>query len=208
MEKKRFIFDLDDTLLKYDEEYEKEFFQKEFGCEDPFKGELEELSRTYWNNYHRYVDNRLENFLSYYANIPIKKGFVERWINAIKDMPPTLEEGAKDTLDYLSRKGKSLVVLTNWYSECQEERMKKAGILTYFDKIYTGEFVLKPNKIAYEQAAAYFKPEEVLFIGDDVENDYIGPREFGYDAVLYDKKEEHSKSLVKIKKINELQDRY
>ncbi len=207
MEKKRFIFDLDDTLLKYNNEYEEEFFKEEFGCSDPFKGQLIELYQLYCANYKRYINERLEGFLSFYGGVPIKEGFVNRWVKYLSNMPVELEEGVEDTLEYLRLKNKSLVVLTNWYGTCQEERLKNAKIVSYFDKIYSGEYVLKPNLIAYETSIASYNPKEVVFIGDDLENDYISPRKFGYDAILYDKKDNYPKNLVKIKRINEIKER-
>ncbi len=208
MTKKRFIFDLDNTLLTFDSDYQKEFFKSEFGEENPFLDGLGEYLATYWTSYPRFVDDRFVSLLSLLSGCKVKEDFVERWIDALAGMPVVLEEGVEDTLEYLCMKGKSLVVLTNWYGNCQIERLKKAGILSYFDRIYSGEYVLKPNQNAYEQAIASYRPEEAVFIGDNVETDYIGPRTFGYDAVLYDKYEKYPKNLVKIKKIDEIRERY
>ena len=45
-------------------------------------------------------------------------------------------------------------------------------------------------------------------IGDSVDKDYIGPRACGMDSVLYDKNDIHHKTLVKVKNMNEIKDRY
>ena len=208
MEKKRFVFDLDNTLLTFDSEYQNQFLKEEFGEDNPFLEDLYEYLATYWTSYPRFVDSRFARTLALCSGVEVKEDFVERWIDTLTEMPVTLENGVGDTLEYLSMKGKSLVVLTNWYGRCQTERLKRAGILSYFDRIYSGDYTLKPNLNAYQLAAASYAPKDVLFVGDNVEMDYIVPREFGYDALLYDKKEEYPKNLVKIKKLNELKERY
>ena len=208
MEKKRFVFDLDNTLLTFDREYQKRFFTEELGEDNPLNENITEYLATYWANYPKYIDTRLASVLSHCSGVQIKESFVEKWIETISEMPPILEEGVGDTLDYLKSKDKNLVVLTNWVWECQIPRLKKAGIYHFFDKIYTGNYVLKPNKNAYDTALGSYSPRECIFVGDDLENDYLGPKELGYDAILYDKKEEHPKNLVKIKRIDELKNRY
>ena len=208
MEKKRFIFDLDNTLLKFDKDYQERFFQEEFGENNPLSENLQEYLETYWVSYPRFSDTRFASVLSLCSGLRIKESFIDRWIDTLKEMPPVLEDGVGETLDYLKGKDKSLVVLTNWVWESQIPRLKKAGIYHYFDKIYTGNYVLKPHRDAYETSMRPYFSDECIFIGDDLENDYIGPRELGYDAILYDKNDKHPKQLVKIKRINELKEKY
>ena len=208
MEKKRFIFDLDNTLLKFDKDYQNRFFQEEFGEENPLSQNLQEYLETYWASYPRFVDTRFASTLSLCSGLRIRENFIDRWIDTLKEMPPVLEDGVGETLDYLKGKDKSLVVLTNWVWKCQIPRLKEAGIYHYFDKIYTSDYVQKPHREAYDAAIGSYSPLECIFIGDDLENDYIGPRKLGYDAILYDKNDKHPKQLVKIKRINELKEKY
>lgn len=208
MEKKRFIFDLDNTLLTFNSEYQNQFFKNELGENNPFTENLSEYLELYWANYKRFEKNRFASLLSFCSGVTVTEEFIDKWIDALTEMPIVLEEGVADTLDYLRIKGKSLAVLTNWYGSCQIEKLKKARIISFFDRIYSGEYVLKPNHDAYQQAAASYHPSTVAFIGDDLENDYIAPRESGYDAILYDKNEKYPKNLVKVKKMSELKERY
>jgi HAD superfamily hydrolase (TIGR01549 family) len=208
MGKKRFVFDLDNTLLTFDREYQLDFFREEFGENNPFIEDSYEYSATYWANFSRYKDDRFVHFLSQCSGIPIEEDFVEKWKEVIREMPIVLEEGVVDTLEYLKNKYRSLAVLTNWYGDCQIDRLKRAGILSYFSGIYSGDFVLKPRREAYLEAAGHYFRDEVVFIGDNVENDYIGPRNIGFEAVLYDKNDKHPKNLIKIKRMNELIERY
>lgn len=208
MEKKRFIFDLDNTLLTFDKDYQNQFFEEELGENNPFFENLNEYLETYWASYPKHVNTRFASLLSLCSGISIKESFVERWIDCLKEMPIVLEDGVEETLDYLKSKDKSLAVLTNWVWDCQVSRLQKAGISHYFDQIYTSDYVLKPHRDAYDMAARFYPSDQCVFIGDDLENDYISPREFGYDAILYDKKDKYPKQLVKIKKIDELKERY
>ncbi len=204
MEKKRFIFDLDNTLLTYDKNRQNEFFYSEFGENNPFKEDLNLYLETYWNSFPRLRNDTFASLLTLETGVKISPEFVKRWTNVIENMPPVLEDGVEETLEYLKGKKKSLGILTNGYRDCQIKRLQKAGIYEYFDDIYAGDFVLKPQKVAYKKATESYLPEECIFIGDSIENDYIAPREYGYDAVLYDKRERHPKGLVKIKRLTEV----
>lgn len=208
MEKKRFIFDLDNTLWTFDKDYQNRFFAQELGEDNFFSENLNEYLETYWASYPKYVDTRFASLLSLCSGIPVDEVFMERWMDCLREMPIVLEDGVGETLDYLKSKDKSLAVLTNWVWECQVPKLKKAGIYHYFDKIYTGDYALKPHKNAYESAMGSCPSSKCIFIGDNLENDYIRPRELGYDAILYDKNERYPRQLVKIKRISELKERY
>ncbi len=208
MEKKRFVFDMDSTLLTFDKDYHEEFLSNEFGENSDFSKNSREYMETYWTNYPYFVDSRVTNNIKLLSGIPIKDDFVKRWREYLTEMPIMLEEGVGDTLEYLKSKDKSLAVLTNWYESCQKEKLKRAGILSYFDEVYTGDTVLKPQRRAYDIASGHYDKDAVLFVGDDLENDYLAPREYGYDSILYDCRDKYPKSLVKVKRIDELKERY
>jgi putative hydrolase of the HAD superfamily len=122
----------------------------------------------------------------------------------MNDVPDTLEDGIMETLDYLKTHGHSLAVLTNWYGRTQIPRLKKADMFQYFDDIYTGDVILKPHKEAYLFARKDFDSDDCIFVGDNVDKDYIGPRACGMKSLLYDKNEKYHSSIQKIKKMNEL----
>ena len=122
-------------------------------------------------------------------------------------MEDTIIDGVVDTLEELKSSGKSLVVLTNWFSKGQLGRLKNSGLDVYFDEIYGGEVFLKPNRNSFLNACGDTPLESCVMIGDDYYKDYLGSRQSGIDAIHFDRKERNLsdnnaiKSLRKIKKL-------
>ena len=56
-------------------------------------------------------------------------------LEIISKLVRPLNNEVKNTLKYLSNKYE-LVVLTNWFTDCQQKRLEKAGILKYFKKVF------------------------------------------------------------------------
>lgn len=75
-----------------------------------------------------------------------------------------------------------------------EELLSDYGIDGYFEFVVTSIKVgwRKPHKEIYDAAfkQSRAEKEEILFIGDDYICDYVGPAEYGFSAVLLDKKNE------------------
>ena len=67
----------------------------------------------------------------------------------------------------------------------------------------------KPHKAIYKAAlkATNVKPDEILFIGDDYENDFIGPKHIGMQALLLDRKDNHPSVEDRVRDFYELQNR-
>lgn len=78
-----------------------------------------------------------------------------------------------------------------------EELLCDHGIDDYFEFVVTSIKVgwRKPHREIYDMALKLSEAdkEEILFIGDDYICDYIGPTEYGFNAVLLDKKSENAK---------------
>ena len=74
--------------------------------------------------------------------------------------------------------------------------------------MYAGDKFLKPSSEAFNAARGNFTPEECLMIGDNIVKDYAGARANNIESVLYDKDDVQHKSVVKVKRINEIIDRY
>lgn len=150
--KKRFIFDLDGTLLHGDFNVERDYFKSVLNEEDS-----EKFLLLYF-----------EKLLEY-----------------------------ESMLEYLKSKDKSLVVLTNWFKYTQEERLRNAGILEFFDGVYAGDLNLKPNKESYLNACGNYHVNECIMIGDTIEKDVIGPNKFGIDSIYYNpENKEYDKSKI------------
>ena len=206
MDKKRYIFDLDRTLLTCDYEVvESAIFEPIFKERTPYLMEnIGYLLNEYEMTHSYYEDEELSDFLTRYSGLKFTPKIIRLWNNTMLNEADTIEDGVIEVLDHLKSTGKSLVVLTNWYSLPQVDRLKKAEIYDYFDDVFTGEYQLKPHSEAYIIARGEFEPKDCLVIGDNIIKDYVGPRINGIDAILYDKNYKHDNSYVKIKKIKEL----
>ena len=202
---KRYIFDLDGTLLTGDYQETDSFLRDMFGEQaNDFIQNMTHILDRYEKAFPRYDYETLATYLKAKTGLPFTKDIIRDWDMMVEAVTDTKEEGVQETLEYLKSQDKSLVVLTNWFGRSQEQRLKRADLLQYFDTVYGGDVATKPHREAYWYAAAGRKPSECLCVGDNVDNDYIGPRACAMHSVLYDKNNNHHKSLVKIKSFEEL----
>ena len=206
MKKQRVIFDLDGTLLTNDPGLEREYFLDVFGQEggDLILSQIPELLGNYENKFPKYDTVMLARYLTEKTGFPFSPQIIEEWVRRLAYVPDTKEEHIEEVLDYFKSKDMSLAVLTNWFAETQITRLDRAGLRHYFDQIYPGELFLKPHKEAFFGAIGSYDPDDCVFIGDNVDRDYIGPKASGMDAILYDKNNIHHKTLVKVKSLDEL----
>lgn len=96
--------------------------------------------------------------------------------------------GAVEILDYLQTRYE-LHIITNGFKEVQHKKLESSGIIKYFKTITTSEDVgvKKPHRrifeVALQNAAA--KVEQSIMIGDNMEADVQGARDFGMQAIFY-----------------------
>ncbi len=206
--KKRIIFDLDGTLLTGDWSHTDKYFADRYGDDAiPFTKNMNEILETYEKNHLKYDYDTLSGYLKGATGLDITPRDIIEWNLLVEEVKDILEDDVCDTLEYLKSQGASLVVLTNWFENTQSRRLERAGLLNYFDVVYGGDIYTKPHKEAYWIAAANYRPEECLFVGDSLDNDYIGPRACGMDSILYEKDINSGNILVKVKKLSELKDK-
>lgn len=80
-----------------------------------------------------------------------------------------------------------LFVATNGFTETQISRLKHAGILEYFEEVYTSQEIRqqKPNIAFFDYIKNHmkdFKLEDTLMIGDSLKNDIEGASLAGFDT--------------------------
>ena len=198
-------FDLDRTLWDY------ETNAYEAICEVYDKYNLEPIFKDYdnfWNSFNKYNDA----LWSQYQKGTIKKEAlrVRRFELALLDYKtknkdlaiklndaflhisprkPGLISGANEVLDYLKSKSYHMYILTNGFTQIQEIKMESAGLNPYFEKMFTTENTKsqKPKRAIFEHAlkSVHARKIESLMIGDDLEVDIIGARNFGMDQVYF-----------------------
>ena len=203
---KRIIFDLDNTLIMWKDEYLEAIKKvtEEFKIKEDYKY-LSSLIDEYDNQFRYYDKKLLVNFI----NSKIKSHITMEFLNKFLELFGNCGDKSTDvieTLEYLSKKYE-LVVLTNWFKKPQSERLKHAGIDKYFKEVIGGEEYMKPSRNAFIKAIGPYKPNECIMIGDDYNKDIKGALAAGLDVIYFNYKGKENKDNFKeIKNIIELKE--
>jgi len=104
--------------------------------------------------------------------------------NKTRLFPQTIE-----TLEYLKNAGYRMYLLTNGFVEVQKVKIKDSKLEPFFERMITSEEAgyQKPHEKIFEFALTIVKAEKAdcLMIGDDLESDIEGARNFGIDTVFF-----------------------
>lgn len=94
----------------------------------------------------------------------------------------------KETLQKLRQMGLKLGIVTGAYEEDIEKILPKAGLEGFFDVSVGVDTVEKrkphPDTFQYALKRLGIKPEEAIFVGDQIEADYVGAQKTGMNAFL------------------------
>ena len=197
---KRFIFDLDGTLLHCDFTKEREYFRSALSKDNAEKFIDKFIYHLYdfEEEYLQYDIKILSKYLSEKMGFNVTEEFIENWIEANTTCTDTLYDETTDILNYLKNKGYSLVVLTNWFYKTQSARLSNKDILKFFDKVFTGEIYTKPNKESYLNAIVDYSASESVMIGDNIKKDVLMPQSLGITSFYYNpNNKEYDKKLIK-----------
>lgn len=206
---KRVIFDLDNTLIMWDDKYYDtldetlKYFNIKY--DDNIKVNLIKAVDDYENRYDIFKMEYMKELMEEYSKLKLPNEFVLRWtINLEKCIPDKVDPELIEILEYLSKKYE-LTVLTNWFESEQVNRLQNYGILKYFKEVLGTEKIKnKPNKEAYIKSAKPYNVSECIMIGDSLKKDVEGAIENGMDAILYDYKDEYKGNQKKVKKLIDL----
>ena len=207
---KRIIFDIDNTILITREEIPMCLFIGLINAKiKPTIKLMKQIGysmQEYEDTFEKYDRKKFIDFFNkkynYNYNYNLYDYLNESFAKYSRSKP---NKNVPKILKYLSTKYE-LVALTNYLSAVQTKRLSKRGLNKYFKEIYGGDIVLKPNKEAYLLSCGNNKIEDCLFVGDYLENDYLGPIKYGAKAILYDKKGKYKdKNYRKIKDFKELE---
>lgn len=205
---KKFIWDLDETLLSGDFSYENIYFKEKLKGQDIecFLQNKHDYLMEYERTFFKYDVKLLSDFLSLKSGIVIDETVIRGWNEHNKTIPDTIHMGAEEVLSYLQSKGYQNILYTNWFKDVQEERLRRANLLEYFSEIYGGELAIKPNAVGYKKIIKDVNPTEVVMIGDNIINDVLVPRSIGITSYHYDPLDKNNdknkiKTLGKIKEM-------
>lgn len=206
---KRIIFDLDDTLIPWDNNYFKKFipvmikYNVVTNEEDILKftnaiDKYEKFNNKYdTKTFIKYINEKLNKNISedFYGKLNV---FFQTCI------PSEIDKNILETLEYLKDKYE-LVVLTNFFEELQIKRLENYGIKKYFVDIIGGNKCIKPHKESYLMACGKYSPSECIMIGDNYINDVEGALQNGLQAIYLNlKNEKVDKEITSINNLIEL----
>lgn len=202
---KHLFFDLDHTLWDFHNNqiltlqelfisYDLKRFFKDF---DDFFEKYMPINTSLWQEY-QYgripkKDVKVGRFYQTFFNagfddMPVAESFADAFVsgNSLQTgvIPHTME-----VLEHLRKKKYHLYIITNGFREAQHTKMKKSGLTPFFERTFISEDVgaSKPNRKFFEYAikSANARKTESLVIGDSLENDIKGARDFGIDQVYF-----------------------
>lgn len=201
---KKIIFDLDNTLIIWKDEYLQALKEtiKKYNIKEDANYVNDQID-NYEEYYDKYDKEKMLNHINNKIKDKINMEFLEEFLVKIGYMSEPNEE-VIDTLEYLSKKYE-LVVLTNWFTEAQTNRLKTAKIDKYFKQIFGGEDYIKPNKEAFMTAAGKTPLEECIMIGDSYTLDVMGAYNAGIEPIFMNPKHKENKNNFKeITKLSDL----
>ena len=145
----------------------------------------DKMGREFWK---KVVGQTLAGFC---PTESLDKCFKDLWLTFAEGHRWKLLEGVKDNLIYLKTKGYQLAVLSNNDSRLTKI-LREKKIAQYFDKIFVSEEIghQKPKLDIFRhvEESLYFRSNEILHIGDNIYEDYLGAKEAGWQAMLIGRK--------------------
>ena len=186
---KKFIFDLDYTLLIPDWSKEDDYLKEHIPAEEQeeFFKQKQDILNKYELEYPKYDFKTLSDYYKSYG-FTITEETIEGWMihngDAIKD---EVVEGVHELFEFLKENNVEIVILTSWFSGTQIPRLKKTGLYDYIDKIVAGEDAMKPDLESFELAIGDTDKEDCIMIGDSIKSDKVGAENAGIDYYIVDK---------------------
>lgn len=102
---------------------------------------------------------------------------------------------AEEVLEELRAHNYGMTIVSNGFRDVQYDKLRNSGLIHYFDTIVLSEEVgfMKPDgrffQYALQKSTTHIN--EVLLIGDNYEADIVGARQFGIDALHFDRNSEN-----------------
>jgi 2-haloacid dehalogenase len=189
---KKYIFDLDYTLLIPNWSKEDIYFKKYIPLEeqDEFFKQKQFILNKYELEFPKYNFKTLSAFFKSYG-FTVSEEVINGWMihngETIKD---EVADGVIELFEYLKSNAKDIVILTSWFSGTQIPRLKRTGLYEYIDQIVAGEDAMKPSLESFELAIGSTSKEDCIMIGDSIASDKVGAENAGIDCYIVDK--EHS----------------
>ena len=222
---KAVLFDVGNTLIKYDVGFFEEVFQRilaslgisrslddikeAFLNAEKESRNLDLLSsfgkvkcEEHWNTW----DSLVLKHLGIAEHVELGKAVHSMWFDFVDcELYPEV----RDVLSELKQKGLRIGLVSNGYEEEIHIILDKADLESAAFDIIVGVDTIekvKPNPEIFKYATSKLnvKPEEAIFVGDNVEADYEGAENAGLYALLIDRSEKQQSDLRTIKDLKEI----
>lgn len=180
---KKIIFDLDNTLIEWIDEYDNALKDMLFKYNIDFDYHVLTESIDEYDYYSEvYNSYDLLDYLNNKHNLNLTIDFINDWLEELGTKGDVSKE-KEELLKYLSSKYE-LVVLTNWEGTCQSNRLRHAGILKYFKEVFGGEVYKKPSEIAFKKAMEPYNIDECVMVGDSMKFDIEPAKKLGIKTYM------------------------
>lgn len=202
---KRLIFDVDGTLIC------------NVNLKTAFSNALKKYGIYSINNVNNYLLNlplyeqkynsyNKQTYLKYFSEVlnkELKEDFLDILFFELKHL--VSNDGSKIKVMLEKFYGKyELVILSNYFSISQKNRLEEMGISKYFTDYY-GEKSIKPNKQSYIDACGDNLPCECVMIGDNLDLDINGALKNGLKVVYVNNgKKINNKNILEINEVSQL----
>ncbi len=185
-QKKVVIFDLDDTLFS-EKDYVKSGYKK---IAESFP-QIKDMQQKLWLAFesgHKAINYVLENE-GLFSEENLNKA-----LTVYRSHVPEIElyEDAKTLISILKESGVRLGIITDGRPEGQKAKIKALGIESLFEKIIItdelgGLSFRKPSPEAFKIMQDFFNVpfEDMVYVGDNPEKDFIAPSELKMDSVYF-----------------------
>ena len=189
---KKYIFDLDNTLLIPDWSKDDDYLKENIPIEEQeaFFKQKQTILDEYEMKFSKYEPKTLSEFFEKFG-FHISEEIINGWmIYSGETTKDEIADGVLELFEYLKNNNKEIIILTSWFSKTQIPRLKRTGLYNYIDKIIAGEDAMKPNIEAFELAIGNTNKEDCIMIGDSIKSDKMGAERAGIDYYIVDN--EHS----------------
>ena len=193
MKYKWILFDADETLFHFDNfaglrhmflKHGIDFGRAEF---DEYQG----LNKPLWVEYQNgqisaeQLQTRRFQLWSDRLNISAKQLNTE-FLDAMAEICKTLP-GAVELVKHLHNNNVKMGIITNGFTQLQQIRLERTGLLPYFSPVVISELVgiAKPHRKIFEYALEQMGSPDinhVLMVGDTLESDILGGNNVGLDT--------------------------
>ncbi len=199
------LFDLDETLSDHSYSLDRAFrgIQDEYPAmreqemallKDLYRESLDETFVGFINGEITHQEARRQRVARFFEKLgsPIQDADIDPFLSRyseiyMSDRRATV--GSINTLKILRERGYKIGIVSNGAEDVQTEKLPEIGVESFVDVLITSGAVgfAKPAPEIFEEALKRLgaKKEEMLMIGDNLENDIRGAVQYGMRAIYY-----------------------